>query len=216
MKENIMLDLPFYKNDNDGNQCSIIGIKIATEYFLGKSPSLEEIDKLVDRKNGQWTWNSQVVLGLYKLGLKVKYYTDTEQGPFIEKGADYIKEKFPKNSELLLSKINLNTVIKSTKLIVEKGLFKKKRITLKEIKEHIKQNHIVLMPVDWNIIKKINGPYKGHIIILTGFDKENFYFHNSGPTNPEKNQKLSQEIIMAAWNAPEIEHDITVVFGKKD
>ena len=70
--EKVLLDLPFYPNKFDGNQCAVIAIKIAAKHFLGKNYSLNKIDKLIGRPLGKWTWNEQVVAGMDKIGLETK------------------------------------------------------------------------------------------------------------------------------------------------
>ncbi|MBT4192630.1 MAG: hypothetical protein HOE11_04945 [Candidatus Diapherotrites archaeon] len=212
--KNIILELSFYENKNDGNQCATITLQIATKYFLGKTPTLDEIDKLVGRATGKWTWNEQIIAGADKLGLKAKYFS-TDNIANILQGEKYLRQKFGKSADKIISKINLNEVMDSTQFVIKNNLFEKKALTLKEIENHILKGHIVIVPVDWNKISGKKGIYQGHMLILTSFDEENIFAHNSGPTKPERNMKIKKELFLKAWNVPEISNDIIIVYGKK-
>ena len=212
--EKVLLDLPFYPNKFDGNQCAVIAIKIAAKHFLKKSYSLNKLDKLIGRPLGKWTWNEQVVAGMDKIGLETKYYA-TEDVKNILGGKEYILKRYKKSAEKILSKINLPAVIRSAKYVIKNSLFEKKKLTLKEIEAHLKKGHMAVVPVDWNIIKQRKDLYQGHMLILTGFDDKNIYCHQTGPKNPEKNMQIQKKLFWKAWNAPEISNDIIIVFGKK-
>ena len=211
----IMLNLPFYKNTGDGNQCAVIAIKIAAKHFLEKSYSLKKLDKLIGRPPGKWTWNEQIITGMDKIGLEAKYYGNVDVKKLLD-GKKFILKRYGKSAKKILSKINLPAVKRSAKYVIKNNLVEKRKLTPREIEAHIKKGHIAVLPVNWNIIKKRKGLYQGHMLVLTGFDKNNIYCHNSGPHNPEKNMKINKKLFLKGWNAPEISSDIIIVFGKKN
>jgi len=84
-----------------------------------------------------------------------------------------------------------------------------------DIKSHIKDNHLPLILIDWNKITGKTGFYQGHMGVLTGFDNDNFFFHQSGPANPQPNMPIPKGKLMEAWNANETDNDIVIVYGKR-
>ena len=106
----MMLDLPFYKNDGDGNQCLQICAKIAIKHFLDKDYSLDELDKLSRRKAGLWTYTPQIVNMLYNLGLKVRLYSKEKLEPCLE-GESFVRKSFGKNADKILKFTDMPVVI---------------------------------------------------------------------------------------------------------
>jgi hypothetical protein len=50
----MLLNIPFYKNDNDGMQCMQVAMKSVLKYFLNKYFSLDELDILTKRKKNDY------------------------------------------------------------------------------------------------------------------------------------------------------------------
>ncbi len=44
----------------------------------------------------------------------------------------------------------------------------------------------------------VNNKFRGHLITITGYDSENFYFHDNGPKDPAPNKTISKEKIDSA------------------
>jgi hypothetical protein len=70
--DELMLDVPFCKNDGDGNRCYQCAMESALEYFLGRKFDLNYLDALTGRRTGYWTSTTQIVPALYNLDLDIK------------------------------------------------------------------------------------------------------------------------------------------------
>ena len=68
--------------------------------------------------------------------------------------------------------------------------------------------------IDWNKVTGTMAPYQGHFGVLTGFDKDNVHFHNSGPANAP-DMRIRKETFMDAWNANGTDNDVLIVYGKR-
>jgi hypothetical protein len=214
-KEKSILKVPFYANTSgDGNQCYQVAMQSTLKYFLGKEFSLEELDKLTRRKDGKWTATSQIVPTLYDLGLNVKLYSKSDLEPALA-GESYLKKMFGDDYEKVVKFIDVEVFVDSVKHLMKYGLFEKRILDMDEIEEHIRNDHVLLVPLDWSIILGRTGPYQGHFGVITGFDDENIYFHNSGPKDPEPDMKIPKGTFIRAWNANGTDNDIVVVYGKR-
>ena len=113
---NMIIDLPFYENDADGNRCVQVCGKIVLEHFLGKDYSLDELDELMGRKSGMWTYTSQLVGVLFDLGLDVRYYSKGALEPFLE-GEPFIRKHFGKDAEKMLRFTDVPVVVESIRKV---------------------------------------------------------------------------------------------------
>ncbi len=205
---------PFYENKGDGNQCMQVAMKSVLKHVLEKDFSLDDLDKLTGRKNGLWTWTSQVVIVLHDFGLKIKYYSKSDLEPFLE-GEPFIRKHFGKDADKILKFTDLPVVLDSFKKLLKYDIFEKRKFTFEEVESHMEQGHIPLMLIDRNKIVGKEGFYQGHFIIVTGFDDQNVFYHESGPKNPEANKKVLKSTFIDAWNANGTDNDLVIVYGKR-
>ena len=190
-----------------------VAMKSVLKHFLDKDFSLEDLDKLTGRKNGLWTWTTQVVTVLHDLGLKVKYYSRSNLEPFLQ-GEPFIRKHFGKDAEKILKFTDLPVVLESINKLLKYDIFEKRKLSFDEIESHIKEGHVPLMLIDHNKIVGKKGLYQGHFVVVTGFDNQNVFYHESGPENPEANKKVLKSIFIDAWNANGADNDIVIVYGK--
>lgn len=210
-----MLDVPFYANTaKDGSQCYQVSMQSALRYFLGKEFSVEYLDEITHRKEGLWTSTSQIVSPLYNLGLNLRYFCKNDIRPSLG-GEAYIRKQFGPNAEKILSHIDVDVMVESVKNLLNYDIFEIRTLTLEEIEQNIRNNCVQLVLVDWFKITKKEGAYQGHMVVLTGFDDDSIYFHNSGPAMAQANMKVKKEVFMEAWNANGTENDVVVIYGKR-
>lgn len=210
----MILDVPFYENKLEGNQCMQASMKSALKHFLNKELSLQELDKLTGRKEGFWTWTSQIVIVLYDLGLDIKYYSKTDLEPFLE-GEPFIRKHFGKDADKILKFTDLPVVMESIKKLKKYCIFEKKKLSFEDVENQIKQQRVPLMLIDWNKIAGMQDSFQGHFVVVTGFDDKNVFYHESGPQNPKPNKQVQKSAFIDAWNANGTDNDVVIVFGKR-
>jgi len=208
------IGVPFYKNDGDGNQCMQVAMKCVLDHFLGKNLSLKHLDELTGRKEGYWTYTSQIVSVLDDLDLDVKFYSREPLGGILG-GEDFIRKTYGVDADKILKFTDLPVVIESVKKLMKFNIFEKKLLDFKEIEEHIIKGNVPLILIDHYIIEEKEGKYNGHFVVLTGFDEENVCYHESGPRNPEPHKKVTKEKFIRAWNAKPTDNDVVIVMGPK-
>lgn len=210
----MLLKIPFYRNDGEGNQCAQVAMQSVIKHFLNKDYNVDELDRLTGRKKGLWTWTTQIAAVLHSLGLEVKFYSKAELEPFLE-GEPFIHRRFGKDADKMIKLSNMPEFIKSIKILLKHNIFEKKILPLKEIESHIKKGHVPIMLVDYREILKGIKTYQGHFTVVTGFDGENIFYHASGPKDVEPNKKVPKKTFLKAWNSDSTDNDVIIVLGKR-
>jgi hypothetical protein len=209
----IMLDVPFYKNSGDGKRCFQTAMNSAIKYFLDEDFPLKDLDIMTGRKTGKWTFTTQIIPALYELGLDIKYYSTTDPENYI-RGEEYIKDTFGKDAKKMLENIDVDVMVDSAKNVTEYDVFEKKKITIEEIEEHIRQEHIVMVLIDANVFSGKDG-FQGHFVVLTGYDEDHIYYHETGPKEPEPNRKIKKNLFILAMQSHGTDNDCVIVFGRR-
>lgn len=209
-----LLSIPFYPNTWDGSQCMQVTMKCVIEYFLHRDISLEELDRLTGRKQHLWTRTSQAVTVLYDLWLELKYYSSCDLVPFLE-GEPYIRRHFGDDAEKILKHTDLPIVLQSIEHLLNYNLFEIKVPPLHEIEDDITQGHVPIALIDHHQISWAKGSYQWHFIVVTGFDDEYIFYHESWPSEILPNKKIPKTTFLDARNANGTDNDLVVVYGKR-
>ena len=205
-----MLDIPFYINDGDWNQCMQVAMKSVIKFFLNKEVTLEELDLLTGRKPWLWTRTPQGVNALVNLWLDVQYYCATALEPFLA-WESFIRSHFGKDADKILHYTDVEILVDSIKWLLGHDVFTKRMPALEEIEQWIWNNKAVIALIDANIVSWKQDSFQWHYIILTWFDENSLYYHDSWPTDAQANKKVSKTLFVEAWNANGTDNDLVIV-----
>lgn len=188
--------------------------RIIIKHFLSEDYSLDRLDELTERKAGLWIYTPQIVSILDDVGLKTKFYSKENLEPFLE-GEAFYRRHFGKDADEIVKHTDILGVSKAIRKLLNYDGFKNRKISFGEIEGYIKDGHIVLILIDNNKISGEDGFYRGHAVIVTGFDNNNIYYHDSGPRDAGANKKARKDVFVKAMDANGTDNDCVVVFGKK-
>jgi hypothetical protein len=209
-----LLDIPFFKNDRDGDQCMQVAMKSVIKYYLDQDYSLRELDKLTQRSENQWTWTPQIVASLHKLGLEVQYFSTIDAQRFVD-DRSYFFDHYGNSAADFAEVIDLDVVINSITEVVEKDLFENKKVEISEIESAIDKGSTPMLLINWNILAGEDSEYQGHLVVVTGYDEDHLYYHEPGPTDPEPHKKVEKQLFLDAWDQKETDHDVVIVYGER-
>ena len=168
-KNKMKLDVPFYEQTSSLN-CGPNALKMALE-FLGKSYSIEEIENAAEIKQGKAVSTIRLAIAAKKFGFKTQFFSEVVG--FNEKNLEL--DFYKQYADLTLENETQELFNKAEELGIE---LNEKTLTLEEIIENIKRDRIIILLLDWNTLIDKKG-YQGHFVVITGFDKESIYIHNS-------------------------------------
>ena len=166
------LNVPFPDSYGDKNQCMQIAMKSVTEYFLDEVYTFDELDNVTGRKKGKWTSVSQGVFGLYTLGLEVEAYCAEDEPNF--------RARWGKDAENIIKNLDMAVVNEYSEKAAKSDLIKVRKLPFNKIEKYIEEGYVPIMIVDLNVL--LNGEsrsYNGHIVVVTGFDEDYIYYHES-------------------------------------
>jgi len=193
----MQLSIPFYKQPTPSS-CGPASLQMVFE-FLGKKIALSEISSKfkIREKVGVTTISLATASKLF--GFKTTFYTESEE---LSEELFELEYYRPFEAEL---RVEFEEIKAEAKIVgVE---IKEHILTLEEIEYHLNNKHALIVLVDWNIISKKEG-LQGHFIVLTGYDGEFIYFHNS---NGKANEKITKDIFEKSRKSKGTDGDILVI-----
>lgn len=197
------LNIPFYKQTNPLN-CGSIALKMVLE-FLGKKYSEEELDKLLDLKEGKGLMTIELAIAAKNLGFEVEFYTKHLVMP----ESHFEHEFYQKHASTdVQGTMELLQISKETGV----NLFEKS-LSLKEIENKVNKNSIPILILDWDKVQPRTGKYQGHFVPIVGFDDENVYVHEMGK-NKTPYFQIKKEVFENARKADGTDEDTLFIIKK--
>lgn len=197
--------IPFVKQK--GTSCMQAQMTMVLNYY-GNNYTLEDMEKISKRKQGKWTWTSQVFQILDKQGLDVEYYSTT---PYFKINKSNLKEIYGEDANTIESVTDWELFYESIEFLKNNDNYYDKKLSWDKVEEFYKKGYLLIMIIDLNELYGRSG-YGGHGVTITSINETYVTFHNSIGT---ANQKVEKELFIKAWNANGTDNDIVVVKGKK-
>lgn len=198
------LDVPFYLQTKELN-CGPVALKMALE-FLGEKYSTKDMEKEVEIKEGKAVSTLKLAIAARKLGFKVEFYSKT-----LGLNKENLKMDFYKQYNDLDESESQKLFNEAREIGVE---LYEKTLSLEEIINNIREDRIMIVLLDWNVIKGKEG-FQGHFVPIVGYDEENFYIHNHGFLNPEAFMPMKRELFDKARKSKGTDEDIVIIHRKQ-
>lgn len=197
------LDVSFYRAKND-KECGPTALKMVLSFF-DEDYSIEELAKFERQLESGLVWTAGIVRASKKLGFPTKLVS-TKNFNHEHDNIDYYKNYVGEEGVSILK--NLLKEIKELDTEIEE-----KDLQLSELLDYITINSVPIVLIDWNILA--NKPdFSGHFVPLTGYDKENVYFHNPGIASAGPHIKIKKERFLKAWESKGTNKDTIIIFRK--
>lgn len=175
----ILKNIPFV-DDKKENQPSCQGpptVMMILKFF-NIDISYPELYKKMNYKKEKWFFESYIIELLSSFKIPCKYYSDVQ----LRKIGNN-KEKFEKISRLKFNEENKEEIDiphydSGVDFVLNHKLFKKRRINIKFLIKQLKKNKLIIATVNRNKLTGEKG-FKGHFILIKGFDKDNILCNDS-------------------------------------
>jgi hypothetical protein len=207
------LDVPFYPMTHRTiNYCGQLLLESVFKYYKNKEYPLSHLGKISKKFGKGYTLTVGIALAALKKGLKVWYMTKSKD--FIaSKDVDY--ERFYGKEGAEVVKKAKGIFDEATKL----GLKTKfEKPTLNDLRKELSKGNLVICLINYGeIYRALVDPKIDrdiyHFVLLTGYDNNNFYFHDVGLNNPLANQIISNWLFYRAWSEKGTDMD-TLIYSR--
>lgn len=204
------LNVPFYQQP-DKNGCVMASLKMALEYF-GEKYSWEKLNQMTEREEGRWADLNSAIVKLKEKGWNVKTFTLFDSKRFVSEGLNYLYEIYGKEitEQVYIPCYPFKTAKKAHAEMVKLKIVEMKSLSFKEIENFIKDGFIIMVTINSRIMAGKPG-YMGHVVIITGFDDKNVWYHESSFDNPQPNKKVDKDLFIKAHEDRGTDNEVIVL-----
>jgi hypothetical protein len=199
----IKFGVPFYSNTPDDTHCFQASIRSVLKYFLPRKEfGWAKLDKMTAKKKGLWTWPTQGLLTLKKMGFDIVDMEDFDYSAFIQEGGEYLIEKY--GEEVAKEQIKNSDIAQEKRLAREfvKVFGNQSKLPgIKDIKNFLDKGYLVICNVNAYALDSENG-FAGHFVVVIGYNEGSLYLHDPG-SPPRKDRKVSFKRFIEAWAFPD-------------
>jgi len=206
-----MLKIPFVKNPGKqpGQACMLMALEY---YFPDKEFTVEQVNSLMRRKEGEWIFPQQSAVALNELGLNAKAYSSIDIPTGRPAVINSFRGSFGKDYDKAIENSDLENYEHFSKIAKEKRLFEVRHHSIEDIGEYVNHGCAVMARVASQVLYGRRGPFVGHSVIVVGMSRYSVWIND-----PDRgsDMKYPKDLFEKAYKVPEIDDDILVVFGKK-
>lgn len=198
----MMLKIPYFKQEGMLH-CGPTALRMAIAY-LGKDPQIKTIIEKTGIKEGKGLSTIEIAIAATTFNYDVKLYSKHISFNEENQKLDYYKN---------YSDIDLEQTKKLIETAKAKGVkLEEKTLPIEEILGFVTENSVVIILLDWNIVKEERKKsYLGHFVPIVGYDEKYIYVHDAGINNPKKFMPIKRQIFDEARKAKGTDEDIVVI-----
>jgi hypothetical protein len=198
-----MLSIPFYLNHS--HKCAQTAMKSVLKVVLPERDfSYKELDELVDYCEGKIVFPCQIAAGFLEIGIDFDYYVrNGGLNQIIDENIkEYIQKFYGKNCHELLGTFDIDTLKDSARKVLDSGKFVEltKRPSVEYLVKLLESKSIPICLINYDTFVGRENKFKGHYLIITGFDNDEIIYHDTGPKGAGANKRVSESHFEQAWN----------------
>lgn len=199
-------NVPFYANTEDDMHCYQAAIASVLKYFQpDKDYTFSQLDEMSAKKEGLWTWQSQMSINLINAGYEVISVDDFDMQGFVSEGGEYLRRKY--GNDVAETQIKNSDIKQEQQLeaeLLEIGNHTQRIPTIDDIRSMLQKGYLLICNVNSMALNDAEG-YVGHFVVVFGVNGNQILFHDPGlPPTPNRAETI--EKFTKAWAYPNEEH----------
>lgn len=191
-------------NDIDGTSCFLACSQMALRTRTGIAvPSFDELSQIINRKDGQYSWEYGMLTYFVSIGFDVKFISTFNLQRLCDEGDNYMYEYFGEEAaEDQISHSDMEQVRTDVRKFLEStGVGLDYRIpTVDDIKSLIEEGYYLIPYVNQKIFQADPG-YVAHTVLVYGYSERGVRMHNPGPPATEASE-IAWDLFVKAWSSP--------------
>lgn len=208
----IFNNIPFFSNTKDNTHCYQAALKIVLKHFMPyKTFSMKALDELTAHSKSLWTWPTQAIINLHKMGFEIVDIDDFDISKFIKLGDKYLIQKY--GSFVAKEQKTHSNISRERKIYREYlslGLHQQRIPKVEEINDLLQKGYLVICNLNAQTLNRKAG-YIGHFVVIFGIDDKYVYIHDPG-LPPIKNRKITHKDFIQAWAYPDAQANNILAF----
>jgi hypothetical protein len=194
--------VPFYANTPDDTHCYQAALRSVLKYFLPNNEyHWEELEEMTAKKANLWTWPTQGLITLHKIGFDIIDISDFDIEQFINTGEEYLLQEYGKevaDEQVKHSDIQQERAL--YKEFIQHIKFQKRIPKIEDLEYFVEKGYLIICNVNSKALNNQQG-YVGHFVVIIGYDDNHLYLHDPG-LPPLQDRKVTYEHFMKAWEYP--------------
>ena len=188
-------------------------MKSALKAVTGKEFSFRCLDEMTGHKAQQITYPSQIAAALADLKVDFLYFVKRGWKKKVAEFERSLADTYGEHASEIAAATNFVALKHSVERLEgnSKVVEQNSRPEILELEGFIKQGRIPICLVNHDVFRGRENCFHGHYLVLTGFEKDRLYFHNSGPNNAGQNLEMSRQKFLDSWSLCFFDHDLVVV-----
>lgn len=142
-------------------------------------------------------------------------YSTTQHLEAFAEGKEGIRRLYGPQANNMLAITNLSALQRAVQTLLETKQYEVRDVPFQEVESALEKGYVPLMLIDSNVLEGTQGPYQGHFIVVTGFDGDHVFYHESGPRNSQPHRKVAKQRFIQAWESFGTDKDLIIVRGPK-
>jgi hypothetical protein len=191
-------------NGPDGKSCFLSCSQMLFRTLPGiRVPSFAELDELLHRKEGEFSWEYPLLNYFAGVGFEVRYFSTFNLHRFVEEGNPYMYEYFGpeaaenqiKNSDIDQARADTKAFLSDLHVEIIPAVPQ-----LADIRSLLQGGFYLIPYVNQKILQADEG-YVAHTVFIYGFSPRGVRIHNPGPPATEASE-IAWPLFEKAWSSP--------------
>ena len=202
LREERIMKIPFFPNTGDGTHCFQASLMMAFGVVMpDKKFTYDELDQISAKQPGKWTWPTAAMLWMLENGLEVKLIEDFDYKEFVERGEDYIVERYGREvGEAQAKNSDIERELDFSRRFMKIAPLETRIPTLDDIQSELNRGAVVIVNLNSAILNDKNG-YAGHFVVVTDINDEVIRIHDPG-LPPHSDMEVPVKKFLDAWAYP--------------
>jgi hypothetical protein len=202
---------------NHSHRCAQVSLKcILSKKFQDRNFTLQELEYLTSHHSNEVTYPIQIAHALAVLDIDFKYYVKPNWITLLSSQSIFeksLKDFYGNYAENILLATNQNALFTSAsflqgdKRVIESPI----KPSIQSLEKNLEEGNIPICLINYDIYTNRPNKFKGHYLIITGYDSTNLFCHDSGPKGAAPDKPISKEAFQKAWNLCFFDHDLLTV-----
>ncbi len=196
-----MLQIPIIRNR--GHRCAQAAMKSVLEYHSSARHTFAELDRLTGRKRDELTYPVQIAGAFLFMGIGFDYFTrkGSLERFLASDPENDMRKAYGEHAAAIMQHSNMESVRHCAEAVYRSGRFTEREPTLADLDCAIRDRNPPICLVNFDVLTGRKNQFRGHYLILHGFDEEHLHYGDSGPVSFSQSRAITRKEFLRVWKS---------------